>query len=209
MKTTIVTEGRGEFSAFKTMFKSLETSDGALAPRILHIACQPDGPIKGIAKACEPAMRQASARKIDLFVLVIDRELQQLNPGTLAKNLKSALEKSSPGTFCIEVVYKDRTFENWLVSDLDALRSQPARFAVSDAIVRQVEPNKADRVQALDILKAATQGKQYDKIADGKKIADRLDVMAAARNSRSFRHMLHVLGHVAYLDQSKYPASMS
>ncbi|MEV8358496.1 DUF4276 family protein [Microbacterium sp. NPDC076895] len=203
MKTMIVTEGMGEFSAFKTLFTSLPTKNGALAPRIAHVTCQPDGAVKGIAKACEPLLRQAHARKVDLFVLVIDREQQARTPGELARALKSQLDSLSPGLFRIEVVYKDRTFENWLIADLDALRKQRARYEVSDALVRQVEPDKADMVKALDLLKKAARGKQYDKIDDGQKIANRLDLMAAARHSRSFRHLLHILGHVDYLHQCR------
>ena len=207
MKTMIVTEGTGEFSAFKTLFTSLPTTTGSLAPKVVHVTCQPDGPVKGIAKACGPLLRQAHARKTDLFVLVIDREQQLSTPGELSPAMKAELERISPGSFRIEVVYKDRTFENWLIADLDALRKQRARYEVSDALVRQVEPDKADRVKALDLLKKATKGKQYDKIVDGQKIAERIDLMAAARHSRSFRHLLHILGHVEYLDQCRQAAT--
>lgn len=209
MKTMIVTEGVGEYSAFKVLFSSLPTTSGALAPKIVRVTCQPDGPIKGIAKACEPLLRQAHARKTDLFVLVIDREQQESTPLELASALKGELASLSPGSFHIEVVYKDRTFENWLIADLNALRKQPARYAVSNALIRHVEPDKADSARAIDLLKKAVKGKQYDKIDDGQKIADRLDLMAAARNSRSFRHLLHVLGHVEYLDQCRLAATVS
>ncbi len=205
MKTMIATEGMGEFSAFKKLFGSLPTRTGVLAPKIVHVTCQPDGPAKGIAKACEPLLRQAHARSTGLFVLVIDREQQVSAPGELATALKDELSRLSPGSFRIEVVYKDRTFENWLIADLGALRKQRARYEVSNALVKHVEPDKADRAKALDLLEKAAKGKQYDKIDDGQKIADRLDLMAAARNSRSFRHLLHILGHFEYQEQCKQP----
>lgn len=205
----IATEGMGEFSAFKSLFASLPTATGTLSPRIVHLTCQPDGPIKGIAKACGPLLRQANARNADLFVLVIDREQQVRTPRELALALQDELVRTSPGSFRIEVVYKDRTFENWLIADLSALRKQRARYQVSDALVRQVEPDKADTARALDLLKRAAKGKEYDKIDDGQKIADRLDLMEAARNSRSFRHLLHILGHAEYRDQCKRPVMAS
>ncbi|OAN35619.1 hypothetical protein A4X17_02265 [Plantibacter sp. H53] len=209
MNTMIATEGMGEFSAFKTVLRSLPTIAGALTPTVVHVTCQPDGAVKGIAKACEPLLRQAYARKVDLFVLVIDREQQTTKPGELAATLKTELDRVSPGSFRIEVVYKDRTFENWLIADLDALRRQPARYDVSDALIRRVEPDKADSVKALDLLKRAAKGRQYDKIDDGKKIATRIDPLATARNSRSFRHLLHILGHVDYLDQCRRATAAS
>lgn len=205
MKAVIVTEGLGEFSAFKRLFGSVPTANGLLSTTVLHVACQPDGPMPGIAKACEPRLRDARARRADLFVLVLDREQQGPRPGELAQSLSDELVRLGPWPFEVRVVYKDRTFENWLISDLGALRSQRARYDVTDALVRKIEPDKADRVAALDLLKKAVKGKQYEKIEDGKRIAEKMNVKAAARNSRSLRHLLHVLGHTDYSVQCRQP----
>lgn len=164
-----------------------------MSTTVLHVKCQPDGPTRGIAKACEPVLRQAKARAADLFILVIDREKQTCPPGNLAAALTADIKRLGPWSFEVEVVYKDRTFENWLIADLDALRAQPARFKVSAALARQVEPDKADSVEALGLLKSAVKGKQYEKAQDSQKIAERMDLTSAARNSRSIRHLLHVL----------------
>ncbi|WNY33273.1 hypothetical protein Q9Q99_14100 [Curtobacterium flaccumfaciens] len=122
MKTVIATEGQGEFSAFKHLFGSLVVSTGTLSSTVLRVACQPDGPVKGIAKACGAALRQAKARNVELFVLVIDREQQQEPVGVLAEVLRRELEQSGPWPFEIKVVYKDRAFENWLVADVKAVQ---------------------------------------------------------------------------------------
>lgn len=172
---------------------------------MLRVVCQPDGPVKGIAKACGPALRQAKARGAELFVLVIDREQQQESVGALATVLKGELEKAGPWPFKVEVVFKDRTFENWLVADVQAVREQRGRFDLTQSAVRKVEPDKADHVDALAILQKAAKGKQYEKIEDGRKIAGHLDLSRAAKNSRSLRHMLHVLGVEAYADQCRRP----
>jgi hypothetical protein len=103
--------------------------------------------------------------------------------------------------FEVRVVIKDRTLENWLIADLQALRQQHARFTITAALARQVEPDKADRVNALNFLNRATNGRSYDKKVDGVNIAERMDVDKAAQNSRSLRHLLHVLHHDSYSDQ--------
>ena len=144
-----------------------------------------------------------------MFVLVLDREQQDGCPGALADALKTEMERLGPWPFRVDVVYKDRALENWLIADLKALRAQRARYDVSSALVRQVEPDKADRVKAIDLLNKAAKGRQYEKIEDGKKIAERVDLLAAARHSRSFRHMLHVLGHVEYPDQCRQPTEIT
>jgi hypothetical protein len=203
MEVIIATEGLGEYAAFKRLFASLPTSQGSLSPRVLHVTCQPDGPTRGIAKKCEPLLRQARARNADLFVLVIDRERQDSRAGELAQRLQSEIDRLGPWPFRVEVVYKDRTFENWLVADLGALRRQPARYEVTSAMANQIEPDKADRVNALALLKKAAKARHYEKIEDGKRIVEHMSVEAAARNSRSLRHLLHVLGHTSYQSQCR------
>lgn len=96
-------------------------------------------------------------------------------------------------------------YENWLVSDVEALKCQPGRFAVSDADARRVVPNRADRIDAMTLLKRMCKDAAYEKVRDSERILTRADVMRMAENSRSFRRFLRVVGHPSYQRQSASP----
>jgi len=136
---------------------------------------------------------------------LIDREQQEACPGQIATLLEQEFGRKGTN-LAVRVALKDRTFENWLIADLGALQSQPARFAVTAAISRCVEPDKADRCDAEKIIKKAAANGQYDKITDAERISTKLDIESAARNSRSFRHFLHILGHSSYRSQCRLPS---
>lgn len=205
MKAVVATEGMGEYKLLPELFHRAGI-DG-LVTCMLKVDCQPDGSAYHVAKSCSPALKIARLKGVDLFVLIIDRENQQTVPGSLAVAVCAAIQAIDAWPFEVSVVYKDRTFENWLIADPEALKLQPARFNFTQAMVRQVTPNKADKVKAIDILKRAAIGRSYDKIADGARIIAKYDVLAAAANSRSLRHLLHVLGHSCYGSQCRLPAA--
>lgn len=205
MSVIIATEGVSEYRALPEILKSVRSGGGALNARVLKISCQPDGPVRGIARSAKVALNIASAKKAELFVLVLDREQRAEAPGDLAAEIASEIFALDNWRFRLAVVMKDRMFENWLVADLGALRKQPARFTVTDAMARRVEPNKADRVDATKLLEQAAIRQSYDKQADSLKIAKRMDIDKAALHSRSLRHLLHVLGHETYMQQCRQP----
>lgn len=205
MSVVIATEGVSEYRALPEILKSVRSGGGALNARVLKISCQPDGPVRGIARATKTALNIAKAKNAELFVLVLDREQRSAAPGDLAAEIVSEIFALDNWRFRLAVVMKDRMFENWLVADLGALRKQPARFTVTNAMVRKVEPNKADRVNATKLLEQAAVRQSYDKQADSLKIAKRMDIEKAALHSRSLRHFLHVLGHDTYMQQCRQP----
>jgi hypothetical protein len=106
----------------------------------------------------------------------------------------------------VTVVVKNRTFENWLIADLDAFDELRARFRLSNATRNAVAPDKADHAAALSLLKASVRSGSYDKVADSRRILGRAEARRIARNSRSFRRLLRVVDHPTYADQSARPA---
>ncbi|WP_425574934.1 DUF4276 family protein [Nocardioides fonticola] len=143
-------------------------------------------------------MAIAVAQGADLVIVLLDREQQSDLPGKLAADVETALATHCGAGTRVRVVYKDRLFENWLVADMDSLSAQPKRFAVTAARRRKVEPNKADAVDGLLLMKEMAIGKDYDKVADAERVCRKLDVRRAAMHSRSLRHFLHVLEVSAY-----------
>ena len=106
------------------------------------------------------------------------------------------------------VVIKNRKLENWAIADLDALSSHPERFKVNAAARRAVEPNKADVIDAEELLKRLCQKVEYSKVKDSERIFSIADPTRIALHSRSFRKFLSVTGHPDYLEQSRRPKTL-
>jgi len=168
----------------------------------------PDAPPAAIARRCIPGVKIAAKLGATLIVVLLDRERQRACCGRIARTIQEEVYKTAsvPDEVAVEVVLKDRKFENWLIADLDALRAQPARFLVTNAIEQLVAPDKADKCDAESLIKRALRKSfSYDKTDDGFRVCIRMDVMKAAANSRSFRHLLHVLGCRPYAQSCARP----
>lgn len=206
MRVSIITEGASEFASLPLLAPQLRLRSGAVISRPLKVNVPPDASPVVVARECKSRVLIARrSQKADLILVVLDREQQTEPPGTIASSIQSAIGRACSGASDVAVVLKDRAFENWLISDLQALRAQPRRFTVGPALVRAVEPDKADAAPALALMKSAVLG-DYDKVKDSARIMERLDVATAAQNSRSFRHFLHLIGDADYVSQCKRPA---
>lgn len=206
MRVAVVTEGDSEYKALPVLFDQLR---GAVTElefiKITKLPVQPDGPTEKIRRECAKLGSLFKAKKVDLVVLILDREQQADPSGAVAQRIASTVSSAVPMN--LQVVLKDRAFENWVIADVDALAQMPARFSVTPALRRAVTPNKADRVAAIELLKRASSTGAYDKIRDAERVFSHAKVDKIGRNSRSFRHFLHVLGHPDYVDACKSPAA--
>lgn len=203
-RVAIITEGESEWGALPTLFAQLAAATGSafLTPVLLKV--QPDGPPAKIARECKRVFRLLEEKRVTKVVVVLDREQRQESSGELAQAIDAAIRSTCGFSFELFVVMKDRAFENWVLADLEALRSQRSRFEVSASLERAVAPNRADRTDALDLLKHATRGgASYDKRQDSKRTLQKADILRIASNSRSFRHFLHALGHPQYSAQCR------
>ncbi|ROQ31001.1 uncharacterized protein DUF4276 [Frondihabitans sp. PhB188] len=205
MKIALVTEGESEWTALPGLVAQLKSRTGHEFIPIMRLRVQPDGPVEKIARTCAPTLKICALKGVDKIVILLDREQQATGPGFIAASITAAVKKVSSSKIPVAVVIKDRSFENWVIADLAALKAQPARFKIKSSMEKAVSPNKADQVEALALLKAATIGQNYDKIQDSKRTLAKAKVERVAKNSRSFRHFLHVLGDQAYEGQCKAP----
>lgn len=203
MKVGFVVDGVSEYRNLKLVFPQLAVLSGHDFIRILRADLQPYQQAGSVAKRCQPTLRVLEALGAELIVVLIDREQQDACAGALSRILSGKLAGRCQCP--VEVVVKDRCFENWLVANPDALRRMPKRFQVGSGLRRQVEPGMADHVDALKWLSRVVLGSEYDKVQDGKRILEDFDVAAAARNSRSLRRLLRVVGVPAYRQQSRAP----
>lgn len=206
MRIATISEGQTEFACLPLLFPQVKNATGDILLNPLYAQIPPKEPVHRIVRECVKALRVASVSKPDLVLILIDREDANSSAGSIGAEIERGIKAEHSYAFAVRVVVKDRMFENWLIADVDALAAQPKRFEVTEALRRRVQPNKADRVAALELMKKAARNGQYDKVADGKRTAAHLDLLRAGQHSRSLRHFLHVLGHPAYQEQCARPS---
>lgn len=144
------------------------------------------------------------AKKPELVVILIDLENREICPPHFSIELKKEIDQRVPNTpFKTTVIIKVRTFENWLIADLDAIRLLN-KFTITQKIRKSIEPNKADNVDAINLLKNMG-NESYDKTEDGKRISQKISAQVIAKHSRSFRKFLRVIEVPQFRNQSKKP----
>jgi hypothetical protein len=198
----IIVEGNGEVPAFKALIPKLTTAAEVLATPV-RADLQPKAAPNQVAASAKAAVNYLIGRQVDMVIVLIDRE-DNPNAAAFAATLTTAFSDRYPG-IGFEVVVKDRSVENWLVADIDALRAQPKRFKVTSAEIKRVVPNKADGQDAEWLLNKMALKFEYDKGGDPSRIAGHQDPRRAGQNSRSFRRFLRVIGDPIYAKQSRIP----
>ena len=205
MRIAILTEGISEFKSLPLLYPQLHAHMPARSKivKTLKINVQPDAHYAQVIASCRPSL--AVARSVsDKILVLLDREQQQRCPGHLADELERAFNKEN-GDGTVRVVLKDRTYENWLIADLDALRAHPGRFMVDNSAEKKIMPNKADSLNGLSQIKRMMRNGEYSKTQDSERICRTADVRNMGQHSRSFRHFLHLLGYEPYRDECRLP----
>ena len=205
MKVGIVVEGRSEFKGLPELRQQLIEETKASAVQVLFAPYDPKAAPGQVARECESRIKQFAARRFDRAIVLVDREDRNQSCSEIATEIEDAIAARALG-IPTKVVVKNRAFENWLISDTAALAKMKARFKLSKGMLNQVEPDKADRVDALALLKKAAQGSAYGKIDDSRRILERADIHRMGQHSRSFRCLLGRLEHPQYQDGSCRPA---
>lgn len=201
-----IVDGQAEFRALPELFPRIKCDHIILSP--LRADIQPYSPIPRIVQAIKSRLHIQVGRGADAALILIDRESREECVGDWAIQIQEALAQGCGsiveiGAFA--VVIKNSKFENWLVSDPDALLKMSARFKLTKSQIDSIQPNKADRVDGLSILRSAAIKRSYDKVQDAVRILKLTDPLRMAENSRSFRRLLRVVAHPNYTDQSKNP----
>ena len=203
MKIGIVVEGKAESQALKLLTRRIKIEGvQLLAPAYADM--QPKSEPDQIAGKAIKQVKIQRTRGADLIVVLIDRENREECPPEFARQLEQAFKRL--GYDNIRVVIKNRTFENWLIADIDALKKLSGLFSVTRSFEKTVSPNKADTVgDAEALLKKIAVNHRFHKRRDASAITAVQEALEMARNSRSFRRFLRVVGHPQYLTQSKKP----
>jgi hypothetical protein len=202
VRVGLIVDGISEYASLGLMLPRITAQGGDSFLRVARADIQPKAPYPVIARSCREAVTQLSSRGADHIVVLFDKEDRPECPADIAKGVNVAL------THLVEcrltVVVKDTCYENWLVADLEALRAHPRRYSVKPRHRRAVQPNHADDVDALSVIRSIVQG-DYDKVEDSKAIMAHVQPERLGAHSRSFRKLLRVAQHPKYLTQSRAP----
>jgi hypothetical protein len=204
MKIAVLTEGDSEVKSLSSWYEQLHARTGHRLLNPLKINVDPLAAPGIIARECKSRLQIAQKQGAQLALVLLDREQRNECPGMIALTVENAIERVCP-ILPVKAVLKDRTFENWLISDPSALEAQPARFKLTQATKRRIQPNRADTCDAEALLHSIVLKQHYQKVPDSKLICAKMDVVKGAANSRSLRHLLHILGIDLYADQCKHP----
>jgi len=200
-----IVDGQAEFFSLPKLIPRIPGNHIILRP--LRADIQPYSPIPRIVQAVKSRLHIHASKGADVALVVLDRESRMDCPGEWGQRLESALRVGCAGCGIdrFKVVVKNRMFENWLISDPHAIAGMTSRFKLTPNQIALIEPDKADEIDALAILRTAAIKKSYDKVQDAVRILKAANPVVMGKNSRSFRRLLHVVGSPPYQNQSKNP----
>ena len=204
MRIGLIVDGQAEFRSLPTLIRRIDTSHVLLDPLFADI--QPFAPLAQVVGEVRSKLPILQNRRIDHLIVLLDRESRPDCPGFMAKEIAEGIVRACAARLpetSFSCVVKNSRFENWLISDLEALGRMNGRFMLSAAQRRAISPDRADNIDALAILKAAALDKPYAKVRDAMRIMERAQPRNLARNSRSFRRFLRLVGDPDYAEQSK------
>ncbi|MCA1631430.1 MAG: DUF4276 family protein [Acidobacteria bacterium] len=206
MRVGIVVDGQAEFRSLPKIKERIGAPHVILNP--LYADIQPFSSAPQIVGAVKTQLRILVRQGAEMALVLLDHESRQECPGAWAQEISQNLAHryGGLGMAKLGVIVKNSCFENWLVSDIEAFIRMLRRINLIEAAKRAIQPNKADNVDAQEILKRAAQGDAYSKVADAIRIMMHIDPVRMAANSRSFRKFLREIEHPLYVTQSRTPA---
>lgn len=204
MKIGIIVDGDAESQALFNLTQNIKVENTQIIKPI-YADIQPKASFDQIAKKALKSIGLLRGKNADKIIVFIDREDLEICPTEIKNNLEEAFKKIANQE--IDVVVKNRKFENWLCADIEALRKMPKRFSVTNAFEKQVKKKADNIMDAEKLLDTITIPKesQYHKRKDAQNITAKQNILNIACNSRSFRRFLHLISHPSYLEQSKIP----
>jgi hypothetical protein len=205
VKIGLIVDGDAEFRSLPHLIPKISTPH-VIFHNPLRVPVHGAMPPGQIAAQVVSRVKIFSARGANKVIIALDREDSETCPGVLAQTIAAACARacSRPG-IVVEVLIKDRMFENWLIADVTALEKFPRRFGITEKFRRAVVPNKADAVPALRMLEGVSKGDSFHKVDDAIKICRAARPENIAKESRSFRRFLRIVEHPDYQAQSRQP----
>lgn len=197
MRIGIIVDGREEQNTFGIITSKIAIENIQILTPVYAPLAPKATPLQ-IAKALESRIKILCTKDVDKIVVTIDLEDLQECPGERALAIQKAIEKL--GYIHVEVVIKNRKFENWLIGDIENL-SGIKHFSVSKAFAMQLKNCDAipDAVKELSKIKANRL--HYSKTKDGAALAKNINPIKIAQNSRSFKKFMKVICHPDFIEK--------
>lgn len=199
----IITEGSAEQKSLVELVKSLRSNETIIINPVFA-SIEPKATPQQIAKAAESRVKILNSKLCDRIILIIDME----NTDQCLVKRVTVLEKAfhEKGYTNVNVVIKNRQYENWLIADIEAIGNCKG-FTLTQVFKNKIVPNKADNVNnPVELLtKLKTNKRRFDKNADVLSIIKNCDPVRMGMHSRSFRRFLRLMNHPNYKTQSKFP----
>jgi len=151
----------------------------------------PEGYVNGIRGIIDFALNS----KFMHILCVLDREKRTISASDLAERIRdeliSIILKNTKFTHKdldekIKVVVADRMFENWIVADIEGIKSKPK--LVNQAVVQE----KYDGRSGVKMLKECMTV-NYDKVCHAKILFKAVSFDRACQNSPSFQNFISAL----------------
>lgn len=160
MKIGFIVDGVAEYQSLPRLLEQIRQELPHVLLNPLFAKIQPHASLGRIVGAAEPGINILRGKQAQKIIILLDRENREECPGDRAAAITRALVEryGHYRDVAFGVVIKDSCYENWLVADTRALASLPRRFSLTDASIRRIEPNKADRIDAQRLIKAAALG---------------------------------------------------
>lgn len=206
MKIGLLTDDQGGQKAFNFIKDSLASPPNQLVA-VLHVNLHPKAAMGKIVLAASKKLDILRGKGAQRCILALDHEDRQECPAAFSRNLQQHFhDKSHEDVF---VVVKNWCLENWIIADTAALAAMQGRFETKEVarIEKAIAPDKADGINALELLNKASLKTRYHKGNDPARIMQHYDVLRAADNSRSLRRLLRLTQHPRYAEQSRRPSS--
>lgn len=201
-KIGIVTEGQSEVKSLPLIYPELRLRVGNSIQKPIFAQVDPQAPVPLIVNNLKGRIRLAFSSGADAVVVLLDRERCEASAGCRANQIEEQLREALGND--IFVVIKDRCFENWLVACPGSYAKQKARFPNYE-IMNRAKIGCADMVENAEELinEACPRKRHYSKVVDSEYILKHASVEEIAKNSRSFRRFLAVLGDHIYSKSSR------
>ena len=205
MKIGLIVDGVSEYRSLNLISARIENGRHVILPP-LKANIQPSNPAGVIVSRCREQIANVFVvQPIDRLIVLIDLDKSNACAIVRAKELQDAFDAAKFGLkFGTYVVLKNDRFENWLVADTHSFLASK-KFALTASQAKAIT-GRADDVDATELLHTAARvasGKakrhfRYDKVSDAKVIMSAADPYEIARNSRSFRRFLKLVGCTTY-----------
>ncbi len=178
-------DGITEVRAFREKFKK----DFGFSPALRKVDCNGKSVTpEGYAAKALPMIQLGASGAFDSFLCIVDLETRQSTPDAFGQSLAAALtagveEKELAVDICVAV--PNRMFENWIVSDIDALKS-------TSLIEDTAEQEEFDGRSGVSILKKIM-AVSYRKTFHGWQLFKKTRFDVSRVHSESFRSFADIL----------------